>query len=40
MAKMPELRPLGDALGAEVLGVDLSRLNDEVFEGISKALNG
>src|ERR1044071_3675511 len=37
MAGMPELRPLGDALGTEVLGVDLSRLNDETFEGIRKA---
>ena len=37
MAETPELRPLGDALGAEVLGVDLSRLDDETFAGISKA---
>ena len=36
MAGMPELRPLGDALGTEVLGVDLSRLNDETFAGISR----
>ncbi len=37
MAGMPELRPLGKALGTEVLGVDLSRLNDEMFDGISRA---
>ena len=33
MAGMPELRPLGKALGTEVLGVDLPRLNDEIFDG-------
>src|SRR3954453_13460511 len=37
MAGTPELRPLGDALGTEMLGVDLSRLDDATFDGISKA---
>src|ERR1041385_5779338 len=32
-----ELRPLGEALGTEALGVDLSRLDDETFARISRA---
>jgi taurine dioxygenase len=32
-----ELRPLGEALGTEALGVDLSRLDDATFAGISEA---
>src|SRR3954454_8436775 len=38
MAGMPEVRPLADALGSEVLGVDLSRLDHATFDGISNAL--
>ena len=34
MAGTPELRPLGDALGTEVFGVDLSRLDDDTFDWI------
>ena len=37
MAATPELRPLGDALGTEALGVDLSRLDDDTFDWISNA---
>src|SRR3954453_209962 len=37
MAGMAELAPIGDALGTEVPGVDLPRLNEETFGGISKA---
>jgi len=38
MAANPELRPLGDALGTEVLGVDLSEpLRDETFAWIESA---
>ena len=36
MAAMPELRPLGEALGTEALGVDLSRLDDATFAWISR----
>src|SRR6266487_4899884 len=32
-----ELRPLGEALGTEAFGVDLSRLDDATFAGISQA---
>jgi taurine dioxygenase len=32
-----ELRPLGEALGTEALGVDLSRLDDATFARISEA---
>jgi len=32
-----EPRPLGEALGTEALGVDLSRLDDETFAWISRA---
>ena len=33
----PELRPLGNALGTEALGVDLSKLDDPTFDWIQKA---
>jgi alpha-ketoglutarate-dependent taurine dioxygenase len=33
----PQLRPLGEALGAEALGVDLSRLDDTTFAWIERA---
>jgi taurine dioxygenase len=33
----PELRPLGEALGTEALGVDLSKLDDETFAWIHQA---
>src|SRR5438067_13629987 len=32
-----ELRPLGETLGTEALGVDLARLDDETFARIEKA---
>jgi taurine dioxygenase len=37
MAGTPELHPLGDALGTEIRGIDLSRLDDDTFDWISKA---
>ena len=38
MASSPQLRPLGEALGTEVLGIDLSRPVDDVtFAWIAKA---
>src|ERR1041384_7204798 len=37
MAETPELRPLGEALGTEALGVDLSRLDDDTFDWIRNA---
>src|ERR1051325_9920969 len=37
MTGTPQLRPLGEALGAEALGVDLSRLDDETFGWIRGA---
>jgi taurine dioxygenase len=33
----PQLRPLGEALGTEAVGVDLSRLDDDTFAWIEKA---
>ena len=33
----PELRPLGEALGTEALGVDLSKLDDATFAWIEQA---
>src|SRR5438132_11008333 len=33
----PELRPLGEALGTEALGVDLSQLDDATFAWIHQA---
>ncbi len=33
----PQLRPLGEALGTEALGVDLSKLDDATFAGIEEA---
>ena len=37
---MPEIIPSGDALGAEVLGVDLSKpLDDETFLAVESAFN-
>ncbi len=33
----PELRPLGEALGTEALGVDLSKLDDVTFAWIEQA---
>src|SRR5260370_16493561 len=32
-----ELRPLGEALGTEAVGVDLSRLDDEMFAWIEQS---
>jgi taurine dioxygenase len=37
MSDSPQLRPLGQALGTEALGVDLSRLDDATFDWISGA---
>ena len=37
MAETPELRPLGEALGTEALGVDLSHLDDDTFDWIRNA---
>ena len=37
MSHSPQLRPLGEALGTEALGVDLSRLDDETFAWIKAA---
>ena len=33
----PELRPLGEALGTEALGIDLSKLDDDTFDWIKQA---
>jgi alpha-ketoglutarate-dependent taurine dioxygenase len=33
----PQLRPLGEALGTEVLGIDLSKLDDGTFARIRRA---
>src|SRR5437868_15150158 len=33
----PQLRPLGEHLGTEALGVDLSKLDDPTFDWIQKA---
>jgi taurine dioxygenase len=33
----PQLRPLGETLGAEALGVDLARLDDATFAWVGKA---
>jgi alpha-ketoglutarate-dependent taurine dioxygenase len=33
----PELRPLGQALGTEALGIDLSKLDDPTFAWIQQA---
>ncbi len=37
MSDTPQLRPLGEALGTEALGVDLSRLDDATFAWIERA---
>ena len=37
MTGSPQLRPLGEALGAEAVGVDLARLDDETFSWIARA---
>jgi taurine dioxygenase len=37
MAGSPQIRPLGETLGAEALGVDLSRLDDGTFAWIEQA---
>ena len=37
MPGTPELRPLGEALGTEALGVDLSKLDDATFAWIREA---
>jgi taurine dioxygenase len=37
MSGSPQLRPLGEALGTEAVGVDLSRLDDETFAWIEQA---
>jgi alpha-ketoglutarate-dependent taurine dioxygenase len=37
MSGSPQLRPLGEALGSEALGVDLSRLDDDTFAWIERA---
>ena len=37
MSQSPELRPLGEALGTEALGVDLSRLDDATFDWVKRA---
>jgi taurine dioxygenase len=37
MTVQPQLRPLGQALGTEALGVDLARLDDDTFAWIERA---
>ncbi len=37
MSFSPQLRPLGERLGTEAIGVDLSRLDDETFAWIERA---
>src|SRR5438105_56172 len=37
MTGSPQLRPLGEALGTEVLGIDLSQLDDATFGWIERA---
>jgi taurine dioxygenase len=38
MAAMPQLRPLGETLGTEVLGLDLAKpMTDDVFAGVAAA---
>jgi taurine dioxygenase len=37
MAGSPQIRPLGEALGAEAVGVDLSTLDDDTFAWVRKA---
>ncbi len=37
MSGSPQLRPLGEALGTEALGIDLSRLDDATFAWIQQA---
>src|SRR3954453_14056937 len=37
MTGSPQLRPLGETLGTEALGVDLSRLDDATFAWIERA---
>jgi taurine dioxygenase len=37
MTGSPQLRPLGEALGTEAVGVDLSRLDDTTFAWIERA---
>ena len=37
MSALPSLRPLGNALGTEAIGVDLSRLDDQTFTWIENA---
>ena len=37
MTVSAQLRPLGEALGTEALGVDLSRLDDESFAWIERS---
>ena len=37
MTGTPELRPLGETLGTEAVGIDLSRLDDDTFDWISNA---
>ena len=37
MPGSPELRPLGDKLGSQAVGIDLSRLDDDTFAWIERA---
>jgi len=37
MTAEPELRPLGQALGTEILGIDLAQLDDEGFAAVQRA---
>ncbi len=37
MQGSPQLRPLGEALGSEAVGVDLARLDDDTFAWISRS---
>src|SRR5882672_987330 len=37
MNASPQLRPLGETLGTEALGIDLARLDDETFAWIRRA---
>src|SRR5579862_6157222 len=37
MSQSPQLRPLGEALGTEAVGIDLARLDDQTFSWIEQA---
>ena len=37
MSRSPQLRPLGDVLGTEAIGIDLARLDDDAFTWVEQA---